>query len=84
MKEIYFWRSGWLGVGENLKLFLSLGLMVLLAFFAWLRRPGVWPDGLLDAYVAMIPKSGGGCHSFRSEASLCFACASTGFGLLLG
>ena len=27
------------GVGESLKLFLSLGLMVLLAFFAWLRRP---------------------------------------------
>ena len=26
------------GVGESLKLFLSLGLMVLLAFFAWLRR----------------------------------------------
>ena len=23
------------------------------------EETGVWPDGLLDAYVAMIPKSGG-------------------------
>ena len=25
----------------------------------WLKMTGVWPDGLLDAYVAMIPKTDG-------------------------
>ena len=29
---------------------------------------GVWPDGLLDAYIAMIPKAGG-CYSSWPKAS---------------
>ena len=35
------------------------GLMSLLAFLLRLRMLGVWPDGLLDAYIAMIPKTDG-------------------------
>ena len=30
---------------------------------------GVWPDGLLDAYIAMIPKTGGDANSCRPKAS---------------
>ena len=33
----------------------------LAAIFTLVEEEGVWPDGLLDAYVAMIPKSGGFC-----------------------
>ena len=36
------------------------------------EESGVWPEGLLDAYIAMIPKSGG--DAFGSEASVCIAC----------
>ena len=31
----------------------------LAAIFTLVEEEGVWPDGLLDAYVAMIPKSDG-------------------------
>ena len=33
--------------------------MVLARILRLVEETGVWPDGLLDAYVAMIPKSGG-------------------------
>ena len=33
--------------------------MSLLVFLPRLRILGVWPDGLLDAYIAMIPKTDG-------------------------
>ena len=39
------------GVGESLRLFLSLGLMVLLVFFAWLRRPVF---GLMACLMPML------------------------------
>ena len=28
-----------------------------LVFFTLIEDTGVWPDGLLDAYIAMIPKT---------------------------
>ena len=46
------------GVGESLKRCLFHGLMVLL-ILSCVEDFGVWPDGLLDAYIAMIPKVGG-------------------------
>ena len=30
---------------------------------------GVWPDGLLDAYIAMIPKTDGDATPLRPKAS---------------
>ena len=50
--------DGW-GWRESLSPCLSLGLMVLLVSLLRLRMLGVWPEGLLDAYIAMIPKVGG-------------------------
>ena len=38
-------------------------------FLLKLRRLGVWPDGLLDAYIAMIPKVDGDATPLGSEAS---------------
>ena len=35
------------------------------------EETGVWPDGLLDAYVAMIPKSGGGDATPLGQRPLC-------------
>ena len=35
---------------------------------------GVWPDGLLDAYIAMIPETDGGAAPPGTEASLCASC----------
>ena len=32
---------------------------------------GVWPDGLLDAYIVMIPKTDGDASPLRPEASQC-------------
>ena len=32
---------------------------------------GVWPDGLLDAYIAMIPKADGDATTSWSETSYC-------------
>ena len=37
------------------------------------EEEGVWPDGLLDAYIAMIPKTDGGCYSSWAATSVCFA-----------
>ena len=39
--------------------YLSLGMMSLLAFLPRLKIFGIWPDGLLDAIIAMIPKTDG-------------------------
>ena len=34
-------------------------MMSLLVFLPMVEDVGVWPDGLLDAYIAMIPKTDG-------------------------
>ena len=34
-------------------------MMSLLVFFTQVEDYGIWPDGLLDAYIAMIPKADG-------------------------
>ena len=34
----------------------------------------VWPEGLLDAYIAMIPKVDGDATSVGATSSLCSAC----------
>ena len=34
-------------------------MMVWLAFLLRIEETGIWPDGLLDAYISMIPKAGG-------------------------
>ena len=43
---------------------------------------GVWPDGLLDAYIAMIPKSDGDATSLVKELLVCSRSFIV-FGLLL-
>ena len=73
-----------MGLEKSLKLFLFIGLDGLARILRLVEETGVWPDGLLDAYVAMIPKSWWRCYSFRSEALFVFCPLSTGFGLLLG
>ena len=50
--------DGW-GWREAQGVALSLGLMSWLAFLLRIEDLGVWPDGLLDAYIAMIPKTDG-------------------------
>ena len=35
---------------------------------------GVWPDGLLDAYIAMTPKVDGDATPFGPEALECSSC----------
>ena len=47
------------GVGESLSPCLSIGLMVLLVSLLRLKSLGFGLKGLLDAYVALIPKVGG-------------------------
>ena len=44
---------------------------------------GVWPDGLLDAYIAMIPKNDGNAISPWPETSLVRSRLFIVFGLLL-
>ena len=39
------------------------------------EEEGIWPEGLLDAYIAMIPKSDG------AEAFVCVACGLQGLGI---
>ena len=53
-------RVVWMvGLGMRLKLSPCLGSLVLLFFWSWLRLLEFWPQGLLDAYIAMIPKTDG-------------------------
>ena len=47
------------GVGGSLRCFLFLGMMRLARILSKVEELGVWPDGLLDAYIAMIPKTDG-------------------------
>ena len=49
-------------------------------FLRLVEETGVWPDGLLDADVAMIPKSGRDA-AFRSETLVCSACGLQGLGI---
>ena len=44
------------------------GVAVILAL---VETSGIWPQGLLDAYVAMIPKADGESTSSRSTAPQC-------------
>ena len=45
---------------------------------------GIWPQGLLDAYIAMIPKADGDSTSSRSTAPQCASRWCTGCGLPFG
>ena len=47
------------GPGMRLKLCPFLGSLVLLSFLELVESTGTWPQGLLDAYIAMIPKADG-------------------------
>ena len=44
---------------------------------------GVWPEGLLDAYIAMIPKTDGDATPWASDLSVILQWFSV-FGPLLG
>ena len=55
----------------------------LASIFILVEEEEVWPDGLLDAYTAMIPKSDGDCTSF-GQRPLCSFRLLTDFGPLLG
>ena len=46
-------------VGGSLRCCLFHGLMVFARILSCVEDFGVWPDGLLDAYIALIPKVGG-------------------------
>ena len=48
---------------------LFLGMMSLLVFLPRFEDFGIWPGGLLDAYIAMIPKTDGDATPPRSETS---------------
>ena len=45
---------------------------------------GVWPDGLLDAYKAMIPKVDGARDFLWAAASVCASAGSSNVGLCKG
>ena len=47
------------GVGESFKSLPVSWFDGLARIFAKVEELGVWPEGLLDAYIAMIPKVGG-------------------------
>ena len=47
------------GFGMRLRLFLFFGSPVWLFCWELVETTGVWPQGLLDAYIAMIPKADG-------------------------
>ena len=52
---------GWMvGLGTRLRHSHCLGFLVLLFFWGWLRQQEFGPQGLQDAYIAMIPKADGG------------------------
>ena len=48
------------------------------------EESGVWPEGLLDAYIAMIPKSGGDATPLGQRPFVCIACGFIGSGRQLG
>ena len=48
------------------------------------EETGIWPDGLLDAYVAMIPKSGGDATPLGQRPLCVLLVVLQGFGHLLG
>ena len=48
-----------MGLERSLRHFRYPGFLVWLFFWSWLRPTGIWPQGLLDAYIAMIPKADG-------------------------
>ena len=47
------------GLGMRSKLFLFLGFVGLASVLRQIEAAGQWPQGLLDAYIAMIPKAEG-------------------------
>ena len=47
------------GVRGSSRLCRFPGLMVLLVSCPKVEDPGVWPEGLLDVYIAMIPRTDG-------------------------
>ena len=46
----------------------SLGFLCWPSCLSWLRLSGVWPQGLLDANIATIPKADGDSTPTWSEA----------------
>ena len=47
------------GLGTRLRHCRYLGFLVWLFFWNLVETSGVWPQGLDDAYIAMIPKADG-------------------------
>ena len=45
--------DGW----ESSRFCLLRGLMALLVIISKVEEVGVWPEGLLDAYIALVPKA---------------------------
>ena len=59
---------GW----RELKALLALCFDGMAGIVRTVGSDGVWPEGLLDAYIAMIPKAAG-CYSAWAEATVCVA-----------
>ena len=59
---------------------LFLGLMRLARILVKVEDLGVWPDGLLDAYIAMIPKTDGDATPSWAEAPLRASCGVSRLG----
>ena len=57
------------GVGRSLKSYLFSWYDGLARILSTVEDTGVWPDGLLDAYIAMIPKTDGDATPLWAEAS---------------
>ena len=71
------------GLGMKLRLCRCLGFLVWLFFWIWCETTGTWPQGLLDAYIAMCPKADGDSTSPVNGPSVCSRLCS-GCGLPFG
>ena len=63
--------------------FFFFGMMYLARILTKVEDFGIWPDGLLDAYLAMIPKTDGDATPL-GQRSLSVLPSFIVFGLLLG
>ena len=55
------------GCGESLRCCLFFWFDGLVRMLSCVEDSGIWPDGLLDAYIAMIPKADGVATPFRQR-----------------
>ena len=62
------------GSGGDLKAFPEAWFDWLAVVLSRVELDGVWPEGLLDAHVTMIPKTDGDATSLWAASLVCLAC----------